>query len=259
MTSERILKIIGKKLKSEIDQKIPLKVLKQVISDEFEGKDIDEIIDEGLIAFQFNLVFDYPHDRWNMPKYTPIWHLKLFSPEEEQQLRNLSSVDLSIIRIIQMKRSDEMLGMMKVTEVITELAKMGYNTEDKVRISVPNFIKKHYEYNGDELTKWCYLIPEYEKTEEYKRAEEEMNREADERAARKAFYADAFDLADAICGILQEHKDGFSKEEISKRLSWYYPKALERAFAINLEDGNIELVKLPNGTEVYRIVASELD
>ncbi len=236
---------------------IPLEII--VTKTEYTSDKIDEILNWGIQQFIVDKVIDYPDRKWGLGTLHPMWHIKKLVPSEIEVLKKLPSRDLALIRLLQKQGDSDWLGRMKVKDAMKLLENEGFQMDSIYSLWVEDWVDNHYEYDNDTPIIWCYLIPEYNKTEEYKRAEEEMNREADERAARKEFYSDAFDLADAICRILREHKDSLSKEEISKKLSWYYPKALDKAFTINLEDGDIELVKLPNGTEVYRIVASELD
>jgi hypothetical protein len=99
---------------------------------------------------------------------------------------------------------------------------------------------------------WCRLIPEDEKTEEYKKAEEEAHREFDRKESIRMYRTDVNDLAEDILKAVRGTPEGISKNDIIKQLFTDDPKYLADAFEIATEENEILSVTLENGEVGFR-------
>ena len=107
---------------------------------------------------------------------------------------------------------------------------------------------------GDEGLVRCYMIiPEYEKTEEYKKEQEQMWEESTRKEVFRMYIADTHDLAHSILEAVRTSPDGISKKDIIKQLFRSEPKYLEDAFDIATDENEILPITLDDGEDGYKI------
>ena len=251
---EKLVHELVKFLESERSP-IPLvKVLENFSSNEEAIKDaIQYSINELLV----NKVLDYPDKKWDLYSLLPLWHLKKLNKEEADELRNLPPVELAAIRVLQEHVSQKGIGRISSHDLRSALMKLGFDGTETEFLWIEGWVEDIYESGDEQLIRWYRLIPEDEKTEEYKKAEEEMLQKETERDIRRQIRRDIFDLACWIVEALENKPDGLPKDKIVEQLPECFSDYFDTAFRKCLEDEDIERVKSSDDIEWYRLVVHD--
>lgn len=161
-------------LRNSGSRKSPKAYVEQHLSIRFSPIVSSATIQQALDCFLIDQVIDYPSDVPDEEKVEPIWFLKLLDSEESSRLRTLKPVDLAIIQALRNHSDYGRIGTMNEDALRAQLGQTGFSREELRILYVPDKVDSHHTFEDNEWVKWCYLIPEYQKTEEYKRREEEM-------------------------------------------------------------------------------------
>ena len=232
---------------------IPLEVVIEKLSNDFVIKEIEEAIEYAQERFQVDKVLDYPSNEWSSYAGYPLWHLLKLTPEEAANLQNLKPVDRALLRLLKNQNTAKRFGQMKSDDARVLLREQGFTNGETESLWIEDVVDNHYEYEDGKNIEWCRLIPENEKTEEYKKAEEEIQKEFDRKEAFRMYIADIHDLADLILKAVRAAPEGISKKDIIVQLFKAPTKYIEEAFEIAAEEKEILPVTLANGEEGYRI------
>lgn len=164
---------------SENPHGIPISKLKQRLmeKEEIRGfKNHEEIVNQAIeYALQEGLidkVIDSPRYEDDIPIGLPTWLLKKVDEEETEFLSNLSEVKQEYLRLLRSTTNANEIGMLKEEDVIKKLQERGFDVERAPHVSGRTQII--FDYNGEEPIRWCRLIPEFERTEEFKQSIREL-------------------------------------------------------------------------------------
>jgi len=246
---EEIMTLYSKYNKSSI----PLEIIVKEFHDKYTTEEIEHVIEYALDTFKIDKVLDYPAKEWDLYRGVHTWHVSKLNPDDESKLRNLSAVDLAFLRILKNQNTPKQFGRIKSDDARIILRNQGFTEKEVEFLWVEDLVDHYYDFKDEKSIEWCRLIPEEEKTEEYKKAEEEMHREWEEKEARRMYYADVNDLADQIRGIVKESPDGISKEAIVKQLFMSDPEYVDHAFEIEIQFSDILPITLDDGEVGYRL------
>ena len=110
--------------------------------------------------------------------------LKMLSPDESQKLRDLTPLQLSFLRILQETDDEDFTGEVPISEVESKLIASGFSKDEVEWLSIADRVYR-VKTNRDGVSVRCYMIiPEYEKTKEYKKFQEESELRATEKELR---------------------------------------------------------------------------
>ena len=140
---------------------------------------IQRVVDECLVT----LVLDYPAKKWDVHQDDLAWHVKLLSSEETRRMRELKPVDLALIKLLQKQNGPYDPGEMSVQEAKERLLEMGFGEQEASVLKVEGFTERFFTNPDGPIVEHIALIPEDEKTPEYKAALEESWREFQEKRA----------------------------------------------------------------------------
>lgn len=141
---------------------------------------IAEALDYGLENTIIHQVLDYSYPDSDIEL---CWYLQIPDENEIANLRGLKPIDFAIIRILQEQDDPTTIGQMRIKDVKKELTKRGIDISRKKRIIVKERVERFQITNNIGTDEWCRLIPEFAKSDEYKKAEAEAH---DERESRRA-------------------------------------------------------------------------
>ena len=177
----RILEI----LREKSPRGFPKKLVEEQIGKEFAHDIVEDSISYLLDEFMVDVVIDYPSKESGLYQGRRIWHLKLLTPEESHVLRALSPIKLALLKIIRQTKDSDHPGAVPVESARTILKNEGFDDEDTEWLRIKDRVRQVSTTINGRQTKCFWMIPEDEKTEEFKRAEEERVREWEEWDALK--------------------------------------------------------------------------
>jgi len=245
----RILSILQK----NPSKGIPKKTVEEELKEDFTPAAIEASIWELLENYIVDLVSDYPSEDSDLYCGHRVWHLKLLTPEEGQILRDLSPVKCALLRIVRKADSSNYPGTVRVDDASAVLRSEGF-LDDEIRwLSIEGMVERVSTTVFGDSAKCYRIIPEDEKTEEYKRAMEEMHEAATRKEIFYMYIADTHDLAHGILEAVRAAPEGISKKDIIGQLFRSDPDYLKEAFAIATEENEILPITLENGEDGYRI------
>ena len=183
-TIERIKERIIKLLDEDNSRKIPKRKIESDLSNQYKLEDVKRAISDLVESFTIDLLVDYPSNDSDLDTGHPHWFLKILSPNESQELRNLTPLQLSFLKILQETDDESFPGEVPASEVKTRLISEGYSEDEVEWLSITNKVYRvRTTREGSSVS--CYkIIPEYEKTEEYKKFQEESELRATEKELR---------------------------------------------------------------------------
>jgi len=156
-----------------------------LLADRYPSGEISAAIDRALDDCLVILVLDdYPEDP-DTDKGGRIWFLKLLSAEDAQGVRELTPLKRALLRLIYKHGNSDFLGRIRVEDAMAALKERGFDAESLKWGRIKDYVERVWETEEGERSEWFRLIPEDEKTEEFKRAEEESLKEWEEWNAHK--------------------------------------------------------------------------
>jgi len=215
---------------------------------------IEYVLDHHLVE----KTIDYPPEDWDSFD-KPTWYVRPLSSEDAQSHRSLPPHEWALLKLLWNQNDRDHLGQMKLEAVRGELRRQGF-TEDVLEVLTIDGLVDHFFTTEDGvMTEWCYVLPEWEKTEEYKRSEEEILRQAQEKAEMKMHFVHIDEIESDITRLLLDKPRGMSLEQIKKQLPDSYSardvrEALRQAIAF----GYIKEVKGTKGVR-YQAIRSDED
>lgn len=242
------------KLLDEAENKqLPRRVAVQKLAIQYDNEDIQNAISSLLSDFEIDLVVDYPSDNSGLNTGRPHWFLMIISDDEKQKLRELPHLKMSLLNILRNTSDDDFPGTLPIEVVNNQLIAEGYSTDEIKWLSITGRITRA-KITGDEGLVPCYMIiPEYEKTEEYKMEEERMWAKSTEKEMFHMYIANTHSLANEILKAVRASPEGISKKDIIKQLFMDDPDHLKDAFEIATDEDEILPITLDNGEEGYRL------
>jgi len=172
---------------------VPKQVVESRLTERFSADVCRDTIRYALDNFLVDLVVDYPLPTWGILEGHHVWHFRRLSPESAKKLQDLDPVDLALVRLLQQQAEPGHIGEMRERDAKAELTRQGFKEDELRALWIDGMADSPWAFEGDEKIKWLRLVPEYEKTEEHKRAEEEWDRIALDREALHTRIADEMD------------------------------------------------------------------
>ncbi len=145
------------------------------------GRAAAKAIQYALDSWIVEKIIDYPEYSNGNPIGSPVWLLRLLSPEEFQQLKVLSPVEKSLLKLLMECNNPDSLGEMCEDSILSELQKLGFDV-DSVSL-IEGRTSDFFDPEDDKLVRWWYIIPEYEKAKEYKSMLDGFHERASQNAA----------------------------------------------------------------------------
>ncbi len=166
---------------------------------------IEKGLDEWLIDKTPDELFEKTMREFDIPFDSGfIWHLKILTPEKTEFYKALKPEAKALIRLLREQNDSRQMGILPREIAAQKLGEQGF-TDDLIHIRVKDTIETFMTNWGDDLSVWCYgLKREYEKTEEYKKWHEEMEKESFEREARRYRFTEECETTDPIYGRLDQ-------------------------------------------------------
>lgn len=137
-------------------------------------------IRQAIEEFQIEQVIDYER-RGGEIVGDPIWYLRIVAKDDQQELRSLRPIQLALLRLMYEQDARGHPGEMMVENARKELAERGYAKSETEYVWIDGRIERCWTIEDDGRIEWFRVIPEREKTPEYKAAMEEAQRERDEK------------------------------------------------------------------------------
>jgi hypothetical protein len=168
-------------------QAVPLPVVERILTEESSRRkmecsleSIKKTIQKALDSWKIDKAIDYLDDdtakELNQDPFLPVWYLTMLSSERSQMFQNLKPAEQELVRMLrQANTRSEQLGQIPRCVAIEILKERGYDV-GLDHIWVADTIKEYMSHYAGVLVWWWGLLTEDEKSEEFKRAEDEMIR-----------------------------------------------------------------------------------
>ena len=164
-----------------------------LLAGRYPSGEISAAIDRALDDCLVNLVLDDCSEGPDTDRGGRTWSLKLLSVEDTQGMKELTPLKRALLRLIYRHENSGFLGRIRVEDAMAALKESGFDVEPLKRGRIKGHVERVWETEDGERSEWFRLIPEDEKTEEFKRAEEESLREWEEWDALKRKRSDEID------------------------------------------------------------------
>jgi hypothetical protein len=175
-----ILALISK----DSSNRLPKKTIQKTLAVQYDSNSIEEAIVELLDEFVIDLVVDNPSPNSELDFGHPIWFLKILSEKEIQELRRLAPIELNLLQILRMTPDDEYPGELPVKHVETELKSRGFSEKEMEWLYIKDRVEQVKTTRGKTQQRCFRIIPEYKKTEEYRKLQEEEELRVTEKELR---------------------------------------------------------------------------
>ncbi|MHA1959636.1 MAG: hypothetical protein ACW99U_05365 [Candidatus Thorarchaeota archaeon] len=141
-----------------------------------------------------------------------IWHIKLLTEEKAEQYRTLRPEEQALIRLLRDQNEPNRVGEMPRSEAAEKLKALGF-TEHLERIWVEDTVDTFGSfYKGEHV--WFYgLVPEWKKTSEYKKWQEECSQRAMDKEMMRMRIVDESPITGPIGQWLEEESIPNTPEE----------------------------------------------
>jgi len=250
----QILKILKDKDGHVYPKPLIEEELAKKLTTTYDTKEITEALFKLIDDFQIGMVLDYPSKESGISVGHPIWHLKIMTEDEVKDLQNLPVIKQALLRLLFRADNSRFPGELPVDEARSLLVEQGYPGEDVEFLYIKDKVQTVSIILQDKsgFVSCFRLIPENEKSEEYKKEHERIQREMDEKYFERQHLWDVIDLVSEILSTLKDTPEGLSRDEIVSKLYTSDKKLIDEAFATALQDGDIKKVDHPSGKEWYR-------
>lgn len=257
--SGEIEHVIMKLLLETTMSTLPKLMLEKELFQKYSQNHVESVISKMLNDFQIDLVIDYPPEDSVLFQGVPVWHLRLIPIDEKEKFLRMTPLQIAILRILQNTTDDEFIGELPIDEIQKKLVEQGI-TEDIEFFYMDNKIDRVQSTMRDHFTSCLRIVPEYEKTEKYKKTDEEIARQAADREAWKTWIAGVNETLDDIVRILASSPGWSTREHIIKQIPEWQSTYIDEAF--DYIDDNDELVETKTnlkGGKLYRIYPDVTD
>ena len=238
-------------------------------------KDVNRTIQRALDAWEIDKTLDEASYEMmrdiGLPERSEfIWHLKILSEEKRAFYKSLKPAAKALIRLLREQDDPEHRGEILKNLAIRKLTAQGFSETDLKHIRAPDIIEEFY---GSPVEAGSYeLVKEYEKTDEYKQWQEEMEEKSFQKMIRRYRFTEECETTDPIYGRLDQlaEQQGEDLEALEmKKATMDEDEYLRRKRAIETRDADeetkwnqiIEMVyKLPFDTliELRKMLWKEL-
>ncbi|MHA1287935.1 MAG: hypothetical protein ACTSW8_10475 [Candidatus Thorarchaeota archaeon] len=172
-----------------------------------------------------------------------VWHLKILTPEKTELYKSLKPEEKALIRLLREQSDSRRMGILPREIAAQKLEEQGFSG-DLMKLYVKDTIDEFMTSWGDDLNVWCYgLVPEYKKTEEYKKWHEETIDRAVEKEMHKYRFTEECETHDPIYGRLDHlaEQQGIDLDKLEmKRNSMDEDEYLRQREAIETRDADEE-------------------
>jgi hypothetical protein len=144
--------------------------------------DASTIIEYALDNWIVDKILDYD-DSSEESIGRPVWFIRILNEKEVEILRNLSDETKCLLKILRKSETDGSLGVVRTSDVLKTLYERGYDLE--LVPHVPDRVDDYFKTVDGEFTQFHYLIPEDEKSEEYKAGLRELDEKTRKKLDRK--------------------------------------------------------------------------
>lgn len=164
------------------DKRLPLssarEKMEEFLGGEYEDK-AQETIEYALDNWMVEKILDYNDEE---PSGRRVWFLRLLTQEESLQRESLPEEDQAFLKILYTSEGDGQLGAIRSDIATKKLQELRFDPEYSCYIHGLTY--DFFTTEDGEQVMYHYLIPEDEKTEEYKSMLEELD-EKEERKLRR--------------------------------------------------------------------------
>jgi hypothetical protein len=210
---------------------VPLALVKQRIKEQSQNQGmecddslIQSVIDEALNEWVIDKTLDeLSYERMrelDIPETSGfIWHLKVLAEQKRNFYMSLRPEEKALIGLLRNQNREGHFGEMPKHEAIRILEEQGFSNHLE-HIHVEDTIDDFMTRWDDTPNLWCYgLVKEFEKTEEYKKWQEEMLEQATEKEARRYRMGEEFEITDPIYAHLDmlSEKREIDLEELDRK------------------------------------------
>ena len=171
--------------------------IRAIIQKSLDDWEIDKTIDE----LDFSRMRDL-----ELPEVSGFtWHLKLLSSEKTDFYKSLRPEAKALIRLLRVQNDPEWLGVISKDEAVKNLSQQGFTVDDLESVYAKDTVEDFMTHWKNGPSVWCYgLVKEYEKTEEYKQWQEEMEEKSIEKEMRRYRFTEECETTGPIYKRLDE-------------------------------------------------------
>ncbi|MFW9888589.1 MAG: hypothetical protein ACFFER_10425 [Candidatus Thorarchaeota archaeon] len=216
-SNEKLWRILVETISNETGLAgVPLEVVMKRVKELSEAAEIDAdeehiqaLIQKGLDEWVFDKTIDelsyQKMKEFGLPEESGfIWHLKVLAPEKAEFYKSLSPEAKALIRLLREQNDPITMGTMQKEVAIQRLNEQGFS--DNLRyIHAEDTIEEFIGGRENNSSIWYYgLVKEYEKTEEFKKWQEEATNRAIETQEMRHRRNEEFEIIDPIYCHLDE-------------------------------------------------------
>jgi hypothetical protein len=186
-TQSETVSILIELLENTDTKQMPLKELESRLQKRLKfrtGIDVNpiDIIETSLDNWTVDKILDYD-DSSEESIGKPVWFIRLLDEEETEILRNLSDEAKCLLKILRKSKTEENLGVVRTKDVLKTLREKGYDLD--LVPYIPERVDDYFKTIDGELIQFHYLVPEDEKSEEYKAGLKELDEIARKKLDRR--------------------------------------------------------------------------
>jgi len=171
--------------------RIPKELVKKQLETRYPPDEITHGITEAISDYVIDQFVDYAPGEGEFAHSELIWYLRILDKEEAQNLRALEPVATALLRLLYEQETPEHPGEMRVEDARAKLAEEGYAESETKYLSIGGRVATFWRLDTGQPVEWFRIIPEYEKSTEYKAAREEHERELEDIIAFQMKIIDA--------------------------------------------------------------------
>lgn len=142
-----------------------------------------ETIEYALDSWLVDKTIDYRKNERGFDIGEPKWFIRSLSQEESDTLKKLPDVKKAVIRILRNSETEYGVGTMREDELLSSLRESGFNVDYVPKVK--DIVSVFYKSENDHMVAWLYIVPEDERSEEYKQAMHEAAMRAFDKEDRK--------------------------------------------------------------------------
>jgi len=157
---------------------------------------VDSAIEQALDQLEIDQLIDYDTREEGHGRTEAIWYLRILNEKEAHDLQSLKPVARALLKLLYKQGDYEHLGQMRVEDARTRLTELGFPLSETKYISVEGRVDVFWRFRSGQQEEWFRIIPEYEKTAEYRAAEDEAERELDEHISIQTYMTEKLENED---------------------------------------------------------------
>jgi len=230
------------------------------IAQEVAPSDIaPQIIEHALDHHLVEKAIDYPPEDWDSFD-KPIWYIRLVPPESAETYRILAPHKWALLKLLWNQNDRDHLGQMEFKVAQSELLKQGFSEDTLQFLFIEGVVDNLFTVENGNMIQWCYVIPEWEKTEEFRQSEQEIMRQAQEKEGTRLYLIHIDEIEADITDLLLKAPRGMSLEQITKHLpESYSARDIKEALSQAIDFGYVKEIKGAKGVRYQAIQSDEDD